>query len=204
MTLKTKKIANKILSQDPASRVMQIAVAVSAITHLVFIMTVQQIIPVFWTTDELRSYKVELIREAVDDMPIGSLENSKNEDTLKKIIDSKKDSEETISLDTKDKRYVSYVNIIKQKLMAHWGYPPAAKAGLLEGNSLILFSLLRDGSLAGIAVTKSSGYDILDREVIEAVTEAAPFPPFPETIAVSKLNINADFEYRLTGSGDKK
>lgn len=204
MVLKTIKIANKILSNDPGSRVMRIAFAVSAVSHLILIMTVQQLVPAFFATEELRSYKVELIREAVDDLPVGSLDNSKNEDTLKKIIDSEKGSEETISLDTKDKKYVSYTKIIKQKLMEHWEYPPIAKANLIEGKTLVLFSLLRDGSLSGTAVTESSGYDILDREVTDAVRSAAPFPSFPESITVNRLNINASFEYRLTTSKEKK
>ncbi|MFC1839229.1 energy transducer TonB [Thermodesulfobacteriota bacterium] len=202
MDLKT--ITNRILSPDPGTRVMQIAITVSTVSHLILIMAVQQVIPVFWKTDELRSYKVELIREAVDDIPVGSLDSTKNEDRLKKVIDTKNDSEETISLDTKDKRYISYTKIIKQKLMEHWGYPAMAKANLLEGKSLIIFRLLNDGSLTGISITESSGYDILDKEVIDAVTSAAPFPPFPPSITVNKLNINASFEYRLTTSSNKK
>ena len=204
MVQKTIKIANKILSSDPATRVMQIAVAVSAASHLILIMVFQQFVPVFWTSDELKSYKVELIREAVDEIPPGSLDNTKNEDTLKKIIESEKGPEETISLDTKDKRYVSYANIIKQKLMEHWKYPPLAKDRLIEGKSVILFSLLRDGSLTSVSITSSSGYNILDREVTDAVTRAAPFPPFPASITANKLNINAAFEYRLTSSSNKK
>jgi protein TonB len=144
-----------------------------------------------------------LIREAVDDLPVGTLDSSKNEDSLKKLIDTKKDAEETISLDTRDKRYISYAKIIQQKLMEHWEYPPLARDNLIEGQSLILFSLLSDGSLTGISITQSSGYEILDKEVIDAVTGAAPFPPFPESIPANKLNINASFEYRLTTSGDK-
>jgi len=196
-------IANKILSPDPGIRVMQIAITVSAVSHLILIIAVQQVFPVYWKTEELRSYKVELIREAVDDLPVGSLDSTKNEDSLKRVNDTKKDSEETISLDTKDKRYISYTKIITQKLMEYWRYPPLAKDNLLEGESLILFSLLNDGSLTGISITKSSGYEILDKEVIDAVNKAAPFPPFPESITVNKLNINASFEYRLTTSGKK-
>lgn len=201
MDLRT--IANRILSPDPGIRVMQIAITVSAVSHLILIIAVQQVFPVYWKTEELRSYKVELIREAVDDLPVGSLDITKNEDSLKRLNDTKKDSEETISLDTKDKRYISYTKVITKKLMEHWRYPPQARNNLIEGQSLILFSLLNDGSLTGISITKSSGYEILDKEVIDAVNKAAPFPPFPESITVNKLNINASFEYRLTTSRDK-
>ena len=201
MDLRT--ITNRILSDDPGTRVMQIAISLSAVSHLILIMAVQQVFPVYWKTEELRSYKVELIREAVDDLPAGTLDSTKNEDSLKKVIDTKKDAEDTISLDTKDKRYISYAKVIQQKLMEHWEYPPLARDNLIEGHSLVIFSLLSDGSLTGISVTQSSGYEILDKEVIDAVNSAAPFPPFPESIVVNKLNINASFEYRLTTSGNK-
>jgi len=193
-----------MFSDHPGSRAMKIALAVSIASHLILIVAVQQVIPVFWKTDEIRAYKIELIREAVDDIPLGRLDDLQDENSLKKVIESQKDSEETISLDTKDKRYISYTRLIKKKLMTHWNYPPYAKANLLEGKSIILFSLLHDGTLIGISITKSSGYEILDKEVKDAVIRAAPFPSFPESINVNKLNINASFEYRLTSSGKPK
>jgi outer membrane biosynthesis protein TonB len=39
---------------------------------------------------------------------------------------------------------------------------------------------------------------VLDREAERAIQSAAPFPPFPSTISVSRLNINVSFDYTLT------
>lgn len=202
MLLKTVKIVNKLLEPWPGSDGLKMAVMVSVAAHIIMILTVQQVVPVFWKTEEIRSYRIELVREAVDDLPVGKLEE-KHEDSLKKLIDSKTESEETISLDTKDKRYVSYTKIIKKKLMSAWEYPPEAKLNLLEGKSVVLFSILRDGTLAGASITSSSGYDILDNEVVRAVNTASPFPAFPETISANKLNINASFEYQLAAKSGR-
>lgn len=113
-------------------------------------------------------------------------------------MESSRDSQDTISLDTKDKRYISYTKLVKQRLSSNWGYPRKAKEKLMEGKSHVLFSLSRNGQLIGISITGSSGYEILDQEGIDTIKRAAPFPPFPESITVGRLNINVSFEYRLT------
>jgi TonB family protein len=47
-------------------------------------------------------------------------------------------------------------------------------------------------------ITRSSGHEVLDREAERAVQSATPFPPFPSTITVSRLNINVSFDYTLS------
>jgi TonB family protein len=47
-------------------------------------------------------------------------------------------------------------------------------------------------------ITRSSGHEVLDREAERAAQSAAPFPPFPSTITVSRLNINVSFDYTLS------
>ena len=68
----------------------------------------------------------------------------------------------------------------------------------MEGTSHVLFSLSRDGQLVGVSVVGSSGHEILDQEGIDTIARAAPFPPFPDSITVGRLNINVSFGYRLT------
>ena len=201
MDLKIIKTANNLSS---ASEIIKIAFGVSLLFHLVFFIIFQQVMPDIWQTGELRTYKVELMRDPVDDISVEKLENLERENSLKKIMDSSKDSEETISLDTKDKRYVSYTRIIKKRLSLYWGYPRKAKEQLMEGKSHVVFSLSRDGRLMNVSVTGSSGYEILDQEGVDAVKRAAPFPPFPESVTVGKLNINVIFYYRLTSSKNAK
>ena len=106
--------------------------------------------------------------------------------------------QETISLDTVDERYVSYAGIIKGGILKQWKYPKEAKENLIEGKLMVLFSLARPGDLTRIEIISSSGYGILDKEALRAISAAAPFPGFPGHITVSRLNVKANFDYRLT------
>jgi protein TonB len=82
--------------------------------------------------------------------------------------------------------------------MYQWTYPAEAKELLMEGSLMVIFSLNRDGTMIQIKVNKLSGYEILDKEAIRAIRSAAPFPPFPEHVTASRLNIRANFDYRIT------
>lgn len=194
MDLKTIKTVNNITAQ----KIIKVAFGLSFFSHLLFFITVQQFMPELWRTNELKTYRVELIRDVIDDIPPERLEELEKENSLKKLLDSNMDSQETISLDTKDKRYISYTRVIKKRLASYWGYPRKAKKQLMEGKSHALFSLSRNGQLIGVSITGSSGYEILDQEGIDTIKRAAPFPPFPDSITVNRLNINVSFEYRLT------
>ena len=195
MDLRTIKIVNNL---STASGIKKMALGISFFAHLLFFITSQQFMPELWQTTELKTYKVELMRDVIDDIPAKKLEELEKENSLKKLPDTDKDSEETISLDTKDKRYVSYTRLLKKRLSSYWGYPRKAKEQLMEGKSHVLFSLSRDGQLVAVSITGSSGHEILDREGVDTIIRSAPFPPFPDSITVGRLNINVSFEYRLT------
>jgi len=56
-------------------------------------------------------------------------------------------------------------------------YPSAARGK--SGTVVVRFVLNRSGDVVDSAVTKSSGNDMLDREAIEILRRASPFPAFP-------------------------
>lgn len=56
-------------------------------------------------------------------------------------------------------------------------YPLAARGA--SGTVVMRFELDREGKVIGSAVTKSSGNEVLDREALEILRRASPFPPFP-------------------------
>jgi protein TonB len=111
---------------------------------------------------------------------------------------SSEETQETISLDTDDKRYVTYAQAIKERIAGQWKYPQEARKKKLEGRLVALFSLNREGHLTRLDITKTSGHEVLDREAERAIRSAAPFPPFPSTVTVSRLNINVSFDYTLS------
>ena len=106
--------------------------------------------------------------------------------------------QETISLDTQDKRYVSYAKVIKERIAHHWRYPPQARENLIEGKLVLVFGLNRGGAMVDARIITPSGFEILDQEAVRAITQAAPFPPFPAHVQVARLNVVVSFDYRLT------
>ena len=106
--------------------------------------------------------------------------------------------EATISIGTHSIKYASYMQHIKHKIQNVWTYPEEAQQTGQQGRLLILFSIGKDGSLVKLKLLRSSGYPLLDKAALQAVKDAAPFPPLPERFGVDVLNIYATFEYVLS------
>jgi TonB family protein len=179
-------------------RVMKTCLVVSLLLHACMLLGIQKAFPVNWFPEPLRTYHVELLRPPVDPLE----DDEEGSTDLAKLKAEEKTppekAEDTISLDTKDERYISYARIIKEELMRHWKYPHAAKENLIEGQVLVLFTLNRQGKLRDIKILNTSSYPVLDNETLRAIRTAAPFPPFPGSVMVKRLNIKAAFAYRLT------
>jgi TonB family protein len=179
--------------------ILRISVLVSLLLHVMLLFTFRNAFSSYWATEDLRMYRVELIRPPIEDM---DREENADADVAKARQEAKppsppEESQDTISLDTTDKRYVDYARVIKERILAQWKYPREAKDNLVEGKLLVLFSLNKEGTMTQIQVIESSGHDILDQEAARAISSAAPFPPFPQHVTVSRLNINASFDYRI-------
>ena len=63
---------------------------------------------------------------------------------------------------------------------------------------MVMFSLVREGRMTHVKIIETSGHKVLDDEAVRAIRAAAPFPPFPKHITLGRLNIKANFVYRLT------
>ncbi len=119
---------------------------------------------------------------------------------LAKIEEEKREGEadeETISLDSTDFKYTSYLNGVKSRIEGVWKYPEAAKRSALQGRGLISFTIQRDGSLSELKLLTSSGYPVLDEEILKAIRAAAPFNPMADNMSIKRLNVVATFEYNL-------
>jgi TonB family protein len=190
-------------SKASAHLILRISLLVSFLFHLVLLMSFQDAFSLFTEFEDLRIYTVELIRPPLDEM---DREEKGRVDVAKPEADPTPhadETQETISLDTDDKRYVTYAGLIKERLKEAWSYPPDAKNRLIEGRLLMVFSLSREGALTRLEISRSSGHEILDLEAERAVRSASPFPPFPDHITVTRLNIEVSFDYQITAKRKK-
>jgi len=194
----TRFLNNPVL-RSPAG-IMKVCIGISLLLHFGLLIGFQKVFPV-WKGQELRSYNVEIIRPPTEDLDKEDLKGSSDSLDQEKEISSA-ESQDTISLDTKDERYVQYAGVIKTRIADNWDYPAEARLSLLEGEVMVVFSLVRDGGMTQVKIEKSSGYDVLDKEVLRAIKASLPFPSFPDSIKVNRLNIKARFNYQLT-SGKK-
>ena len=123
-------------------------------------------------------------------MPISEIKDTNNSSPF--------EAEATVSLDSQELKYVSYLSKIKKKIEPNWHYPERAQKIGLQGKLALYFSILRDGQLDRIELLSSSGHPLLDEEALKAVKGAAPYHSLPDRLQISRLNILATFEYRIS------
>lgn len=106
--------------------------------------------------------------------------------------------EKMVALGSNDDRYISYLRKIKKKIENIWTYPQKAYEQREEGVAVVKFSITKSGALLDPVIMTSSGSKLLDGETIGTVKAAAPYDPLPQHFNLSRLNIVAEFQYRLT------
>lgn len=97
-------------------------------------------------------------------------------------------------LSTPDRRYVDYFQGIHRKIQPLWGFPKKLEVLLEQGDVLVQFTVLSNGSVRDVRVRKSSGYREFDHNVVAAIRKAAPFRPIPAGLG-DRLHILAPFEF---------
>jgi protein TonB len=102
----------------------------------------------------------------------------------------------SVSLNTTDPKYITYVGKIRQSIESEWQYPEIALRYGLQGKLALEFTILGNGQLEGLRLLRSSGSSLLDDEALRAIKAAAPFPAIPLWIKPNPLRITATMEYR--------
>ncbi len=113
------------------------------------------------------------------------------------LLDRNLPEEETVNLNTKEFKYISYFSKIKSKIELVWTYPQVSVIRGEQGTVHLKFTIVEDGNLEDVQLIKSSGYSALDEEAIRAVKMASPYPPLPKNWGLKKLHIIGEFNYIL-------
>lgn len=104
---------------------------------------------------------------------------------------------EAIDLNTKNYRYIGYFTNMRRAIELVWSYPPTAARKGASGKVRIIFIIESNGSVSKIRLVDSSGYEILDHAIVEAIQLASPFAPLPETFRKDQLSVSGTFSYVL-------
>lgn len=91
----------------------------------------------------------------------------------------------------------SYYSLIAAHLAQHKRYPIRARRRGEEGTARLYFKLDRQGSVIEYRLSESSGFQTLDRAVIDMLKSAAPLPAFPKDMTMETLTINIPVAFSI-------
>ena len=100
-------------------------------------------------------------------------------------------------IDPQEEAMLRYQDMIRQRIEAHRRYPRWAKQQGFEGTACLSFIVLANGQAKNIRIIRPSGFTILDNEAVSTVRRASPFPPIPEKLNRSQLDIEVAITFIL-------
>ncbi len=91
----------------------------------------------------------------------------------------------------------SYFAAVQAWLEKHKKYPTSARRRRQEGTATLTFSFDRNGRVRDPRINESSGFNSLDREVLEMIRRAEPLPPIPDDIKQNSITISVPIQFYL-------
>lgn len=91
----------------------------------------------------------------------------------------------------------TYEQIVLSSIESKKRYPRSAQKRGIIGTAVLSITIGDTGDLIESEVSKSSGYDILDSEVLLMAERAAPFPNFPKEFNKNKISLLIPVEFQL-------
>ena len=123
--------------------------------------------------------------------PLPFLSQNDIDELARKGMPEKKPGDDSVTLDTDEFKFISYNRWLKIKVESVLKYPELAAISGYQGTLFIKFDIMKDGSLGGLEILKSSGYKILDDEALRSIRLSAPFQPLPDDWNMERYSIRA-------------
>ena len=82
-----------------------------------------------------------------------------------------------------------FMSLLQAWLEKHKEYPRRAQSRRQEGTALLYFVMNRDGDVLDFKLRKSSGYRLLDREVMAMIKRAQPLPRIPDEMGKEQMEL---------------
>lgn len=90
-----------------------------------------------------------------------------------------------------------YAGLLKARLQENMHYPRAARLSGQEGRAVVRFLIDRQGSVLSIELEQGSGYPLLDREAVEMIQRADPFPEMPAQMLGANLELRVPVAFEI-------
>lgn len=90
-----------------------------------------------------------------------------------------------------------YMSLLQAWLEKHKKYPSGARARRQEGTALLYFVMDRDGRIGEYRIERSSGYPVLDKEVLALLERAKPLPAPPPEVPGGEIKLIVPVQFFL-------
>ncbi|NTV71427.1 MAG: energy transducer TonB [Azonexaceae bacterium] len=91
----------------------------------------------------------------------------------------------------------SYRQRLGELLARHQEYPRIAAMRGWEGEVRLRLKVARKGNLLGIALDRSSGFEVLDQHALAMLEALAGLPPLPESLDSNEIQVVVPINYKL-------
>ncbi len=91
----------------------------------------------------------------------------------------------------------AYAKRVRDRIEAEKDYPSRARRGGVEGVVSVQFTIGHGGEAGAVSVAQTSGSKILDNAALDAVRNAAPFPPLPAELGKNEFTLRVSIVFRL-------
>jgi len=96
----------------------------------------------------------------------------------------------------------TYSRQLSTQIKRYQKYPLVAQRRGWEGTAEVLLKIAADGRVIEIALGKSSGHEVLDREALEMVRRASPLPQAPQQLRGRELTVTVPIVFRLQDNAE--
>jgi periplasmic protein TonB len=92
-------------------------------------------------------------------------------------------------------RFDWYVRAVQQRISSNWLQSTVDPSVSVAPRVIVTFTILRDGSVTNIQITRSSNNNSVDTSAVRAVRESSPLQPLPGAYAGSNVNVEFWFDF---------
>jgi len=99
-----------------------------------------------------------------------------------------------IKVEIQDFTFTYYLNIIHHRIQKQWNPSYQSQAENTTINTIVEFTVLRDGTIRNIAIEKSSERFLFDQAAQRAIYALGQLPPLPQQFNNDQLFVHIQFE----------
>jgi protein TonB len=92
-----------------------------------------------------------------------------------------------------------YLSAVLRRIHAAKRYPRRARWRAQEGAVEITFTIVADGAVEDVRLTRRCRFPLLDHEAVAIIHRASPFPPIPPKLSKSKWRLTVPIRFELRG-----